>query len=638
MGCSKPFHRPAIVLLGLQIALAQDHPAQVGPPYGLLIQGLVTNHLGSGIPGAEVRLEAIDAAADDPPLATGRTSATGDISILLSKRVTDKVRVRIRKEGFTESKQELELDEHEQPWIDAVMDGASRVTGTVRAQGSGAPIAGAQVQCESGGQDFYATTREDGGYSFDTISLGPAAMFVTAKGYGSKRIMVRVDGATATADVELQPERPVELHIVADNEKPAAGVLVEGYVEPTQEFVAATTDDDGLARLHGISSSAQAVHVRLNGDRYVRMPDFRTRIDLPTVDDAADTSASQPAPVRQELTVHRAARLEGKVTEAKTGRPIVGVRLIVGREFRPDMPMTWTSIDGSYELPGLAPGLSVISFQHAVHGGTVKELHLDHEQTAKLNVELEVGRPLAGTVVDEHGDPLDNVWINAEKWNGYSTLGLRTVTGKGGKFAFPNAPAGEIEFTFVRPGLGSPVRETLAAGKEDHQIILKAGLPPSLASERPSKIQTGEPVPDMTLTSLDGSRIKLSGLRGKYVLIDCWATWCGPCMNELPHVKALHKATRDRSDFLLLGISLDTDRNVLQDTLRSQEIEWPQIFGPHSGAAEAFEALDGVGIPYTCLIGPDGKIIAQNLRGPDLPERILTLMNSQPPAQTQPAR
>jgi thiol-disulfide isomerase/thioredoxin len=132
------------------------------------------------------------------------------------------------------------------------------------------------------------------------------------------------------------------------------------------------------------------------------------------------------------------------------------------------------------------------------------------------------------------------------------------------------------------------------------------------------------------MTATDGTKYVLSQLRGKYVFIDCWATWCGPCVGEIPNVKALHAATKGRDDFVLLGVSLDRDKKALDDGLKRHGIEWPQVFGSDSGAEEVFEALEGTGIPYTCLIGPDGKMIAQHLRGQGLKDAVLKHLPKKP--------
>ncbi len=288
------------------------------------------------------------------------------------------------------------------------------------------------------------------------------------------------------------------------------------------------------------------------------------------------------------------------------------------------MPMTWTEEDGTYQLTGIEPGFNVISFQHGDYAPGIKEVRVVAGPPTALDAELAAGLPIEGVVVDAEGQPLDQVRVSADSWKGFSTLGLRTVTGSDGKFLIPNAPPGEITFSFIRPGYGMVADEVLTAGKRDYRITIEEMKQEEAAQGggRPQKIKVGDSVPDLTLTATDGTKYKLAELRGKYVFLDCWASWCGPCIGEVPNVKALREATKNRPNFLLIGISLDTDRSALNAAVSKHGLDWPQIFGPKSGAQEAFDALDGFGIPYTCLIGPDGKLLAQHLRGPDLTKEV----------------
>jgi peroxiredoxin len=246
---------------------------------------------------------------------------------------------------------------------------------------------------------------------------------------------------------------------------------------------------------------------------------------------------------------------------------------------------------------------------------------------------MDSGVPLGGTVVDDQGLPVDQVRIVGDNWREYKTLGLRGVTGSDGKFSFPHVPAGEIEFMVVRPGYGVPKTVTLIAGRSDHKIILEGAAVPLTSGSAPyeeTKLKPGDLVPDLTVKTTDGATYRLSELHGKYVMLDCWASWCRPCMATVPDVKAVYEATKSRSDFVLIGISLDTDASAMKKACQDKGIAWPQAFGPKSGASEAFEALDGVGIPYICLIGPDGKLIAQHLRGPEMMKTVKAKLPPQP--------
>lgn len=600
-------------------------PAADPDATGPIIEGIVVNHLGAGIAQAAVRIEAIDAPEDAPPLAVGTTSRSGDIRVRLPAPLQAIVRVRIQKEGFATFVQELDLTDESPPWIDATLVGAATLAGQVRDRLLGRPVPGARVICSNGGQDFEALTDAQGRFSFNTLSHGPATLTASAKGFGTQRETLQVRSDQARADIQLGPERIVELKIITDDERPAPDVRVDGFVEPGGEYLTAKTGPDGRITLHGLSAEAQAVHLRLNGPRYIHMPDYDVRLPLKkATEPAADRPATLPA-VRRELIVHVAGRVRGLVTEGPTGEPIVGVRVIAGREFAGNAPMTWTALDGSYELTGLPPGVNVISYQHTRFATVIREVHLDQDQTATLNVDLHPGLILAGRVVDSAGKPVEQVFITAHDWQGYSTLGLRGITDKEGAFSFSNAPPGEIEFVFVKPGYGEPLLQTLTAGRSDHRVELKLQTPgPGRRSL--SKLEIGKPVPDLTLIDTSGKTWKLSELRGRFVFLDCWATWCGPCLGEIDNVKALYTATKDHPDFVLIGISLDSDRDELKRVTQERNMPWPQVFGEKSGAREAFETLSGVGIPYTCLIGPDGKVLAVELRGPGLAGQVQEIL------------
>ena len=120
-----------------------------------------------------------------------------------------------------------------------------------------------------------------------------------------------------------------------------------------------------------------------------------------------------------------------------------------------------------------------------------------------------------------------------------------------------------------------------------------------------------------TAKDLDGNAISPTKYRGRVLLLDFWATWCEPCVDELPVIKAAYNKYHAQG-FDIVGISLDDDKKQLTDVLREHEITWPQVFDG-KGWESAMRKIYGVrGIPFTILIGRDGKIAALNLRGQSL--------------------
>lgn len=119
----------------------------------------------------------------------------------------------------------------------------------------------------------------------------------------------------------------------------------------------------------------------------------------------------------------------------------------------------------------------------------------------------------------------------------------------------------------------------------------------------------GSRVQDFTLPQPDGSPISFSSLKGKYVLLDFWASWCGPCKASFPNLKELY-ATYKGDRFEILGISIDQDKQAWLKDLPEQALPWMQALDNQNIARKAFAV---VGVPTTYLIGPDGIILLKEI-------------------------
>ena len=128
-------------------------------------------------------------------------------------------------------------------------------------------------------------------------------------------------------------------------------------------------------------------------------------------------------------------------------------------------------------------------------------------------------------------------------------------------------------------------------------------------------VKITEPAPAFQVETLDGKPLNLADYRGKYVLLDFWATWCGPCVAETPYLKETFDAFGHDERFVMIGLSLDKSKDAPKSYVEKNGLRWTQGFLGDWAKTKVPDEYGISGIPAIWLIGPDGKIIAKNLRG-----------------------
>ena len=148
---------------------------------------------------------------------------------------------------------------------------------------------------------------------------------------------------------------------------------------------------------------------------------------------------------------------------------------------------------------------------------------------------------------------------------------------------------------------------------------------PQTQTQPVSKPGVGDMAPELTMNDADDKPFSLSQLRGKYVLIDFWASWCGPCRGENPNVVAAYNQFKNKN-FTVLGVSLDDNKQAWIDAIKEDKLNWQHIsdLKKWSSAATPLYGFDG--IPYNVLIDPQGKIIATDLRGSALQNKLTSVL------------
>ncbi|PUV24025.1 TlpA disulfide reductase family protein [Sphingobacterium athyrii] len=190
--------------------------------------------------------------------------------------------------------------------------------------------------------------------------------------------------------------------------------------------------------------------------------------------------------------------------------------------------------------------------------------------------------------------------------NYFSLLALQEVARYGSDVSL-------IEPMFLK--LSANLRKTAIGEKLEGEILLA------------KKLGIGQPAPDFGQLTPDGRLLKLSDFKGKYVLLDFWASWCGPCRAENPHLVEIYKQFKGPA-FEILGISLDKPgkKDNWTKAIEQDGLKWPQVSDLNGWQNNAAQLYGVQAIPQNYLISPEGKIVGINLKGKQLADKLAELI------------
>lgn len=155
---------------------------------------------------------------------------------------------------------------------------------------------------------------------------------------------------------------------------------------------------------------------------------------------------------------------------------------------------------------------------------------------------------------------------------------------------------------------------------------LKARLQTAIEGAKPKAYPlVGKPAPNLTMQDVNGKTVSISDFKGKYLLVDFWASWCGPCRQENPNVVAAYNQYKDKN-FTILGVSLDDDKQAWIDAIKKDGLAWHHMSDLKQWESAAVNAYQFDGIPFNVLIDPQGTIVASSLRGPELEAKLAEVL------------
>lgn len=584
---------------------AEDTP---GETQYVLVEGQVTDQMGTGLSLVEIVARPMAKPGETTePLGSTTTDVLGDFLLSASKPYKGKIVLTFTKPMFASLTREVEVGGEDLPYLGESLRGDLTIGGRVIHALTEAPIAGATVTASTFDQSWTGTSGEDGRFELKGVTPGSGEIAVSAKGFGRTREVIRRFLDVGELELRLKPERKVHIKVVDETGKPVSGVVVESFDRDRDHTRSVATDEQGAVVVDAVHADTKSLSLRLSHEDYVSDTDFSRTVLLPP--DKTESTHRQ--------TVARAGRIVGRVTSGD-GQPVHSARVMTGDTYVENSPRDWTSHRGTFTVVGVRPGPVTVTVHAPGHAPVLETVTVEAGERTAVDVKLSKGATVRGRVEDANGDPVEGIHVNTGQWRERNTLGLQAVSDASGTFHFDDAPLDRFEVT-AAPRIGDPITQSVQ-GSSDRSVTFVFPVEPVRSGPIGTEgLAVGDVAPEVVITTMDGTEIKTGDLKGKVILLDFWATWCAPCLDEMPYLIAVWNKYRERDDFVMVGLSRDFDAPVLKDFLRrSDAISWAQAVGAEGGVEQAARRFGVTWIPRVYLVDRAGKVVGKDLRGEDV--------------------
>jgi len=468
-------------------------------------------------------------------------------------------------------------------------------------------------------ENIYPGTRKTktdgaGHFSFPALPDAYAILVVDTNGFAE----VRVGNLETNAEVRLQTYARVEGQLLI-GARPGSNETVNldrAYI-PYADY---PRDFPPLNLYLSTRTDAQGKFV------FERVPPIAVSLNhQPKVRD----SSTGTIPQSQTTGLRLAPGETRQVTLGGKGRPVIGQLVVTGYDGQINYRADVQSIETIVPPPEGLPDLMAMSQEFAA-----KMRSQDNDEARKAaQDEFQKQRDAAmkQTRAFYQTEAGRNYYFSKHRY----ALNFAT----NGAFRIEDVPGGKYNLRidlheaggsqpFNQPLIGSLTKEIIVpdspSGRSDDPFDLGA-----LEMTARHSLKAGKPAPDFAVKTLDGQPLNLSAFKGRYLLLDFWATWCGPCVAETPHLKTAWDAFKNDPHFAMVSLSLDPEASAPRKFAAKNELGWTQGFLGDWSKSDVPERFGVEGIPAIFLIGPDGKIVARDLRGEAIKSAVANALQRQ---------
>ena len=506
----------------------------------------------------------------------------------------------------------------------------------------GSPAKDVQVVARGTGQGMDSgggTVRSDdeGRYEISAAPNEAYAVFVDDEDWA----------APSRLDVVVRPGKPVDgvdfqlakgtiikgTVTIGNGERPAAGEsirLTESGAQAPREFREAGDNTwRQILRQFGETTDAEGRYaIRVGPGTYTLSGPARTESETIEVTDQPEIvhDFHMPRPAKGPLA--------GRVIAGIDGKPVAGARIEIVSENPLSFPLPVTADDeGRFQTDRFLDTTILCAKSPDGSLGALVEIGPDDPEVV---IPLTPTASATGLLLDEQGEPARNqelswgrrVYSDAEHASFMHVFAPKVVSDDQGRFTLPALVVGQkYEISVKRDdvyrmaGVAEPQQPgpmdlgTLQVGAYEGDEQKAAA-----SSFLPDAPDAGAVAPALDATTLDGAPVSLKDFAGKFVLLDFWATWCGPCLGEIPNLQDIHDTFAEDERFALLSLSIDETIDEPRKFQETRKLPWNQGF--LKGEFDGPKAYGVRAIPAFVLVGPDGKIVARGMRGEEIKKAV----------------